>query len=147
MSERNFYRVVTDEEPCKSCHAGQTWTVEWIENGEPITIGESFGDEDEAQSRCDDMNLAFDVGRTAHDQLRREIIQEQDEHLRLCVWCSEATKRLERERDALREALGHIREITRSGYLTERDLQTIFSIADAALADPVARKQGEQERT
>lgn len=65
MSKKQFYRVVTDEEPCIYCFTGQTWTIEWVEKGEPITIGESFGDQDEAQSYCDNMNMAFDAGHAA----------------------------------------------------------------------------------
>ena len=60
--EQKFYRVITDEEPCKHCFAGHTWTIAWTENGEEVSIGESFGDQDEAQSYCNDMNMAFNAG-------------------------------------------------------------------------------------
>lgn len=62
-----YYRVVRDDstgEQCPHCKRGAYWTVEWTEpDGQPCTLGQSWGDEQLAQDICDHMNMAADCMR------------------------------------------------------------------------------------
>ncbi len=60
----DYYRVdVADgHKGCEHCKAGTFWTIVYTEDGEPIEIGTSWGDEELAQDICDLMNMAYDAG-------------------------------------------------------------------------------------
>jgi hypothetical protein len=64
LDEPRYYtvQVASGHEGCAHCSAGRYWTICWIEDGEPIEIGQSFGDEELVTDICELMNMAYDAG-------------------------------------------------------------------------------------
>lgn len=64
-SEKQFYRVVIDENTatCRHCGNGRHWSVAYTDDdSEEVMIGTSWGDEETTQDICDLMNMAYDKG-------------------------------------------------------------------------------------
>lgn len=50
------YHIELDRDGCKFCGEGKTW---WVVGSDDVGDSQSFGDEDAAQEKCDDLNEAF----------------------------------------------------------------------------------------
>jgi len=60
------HRVIKDEVGgCPTCgnEHFRYYTVEWLEDGNPVVLGQSWADESAAQDVCDYMNEAYERAR------------------------------------------------------------------------------------
>jgi len=58
IDDEQFYSVLPEGGGCEHCGQGHLWTVTWKENGEAVSIGQSFLDKEHAQDICEHMNFA-----------------------------------------------------------------------------------------
>ena len=66
------YRVIVDREECLSCGEGKLWTVM---GPEETCIGESFGEEVDAEETMEALNHAYNKGQEAmRERIALEII-------------------------------------------------------------------------
>lgn len=64
ITEDQYYQLAVQEDGCHNCGHGTMWTVFYKdEKGEPVEIGQAWGDQDLTQDVCDLMNMAYDRGR------------------------------------------------------------------------------------
>lgn len=63
-ADEKHYQLCIETDGCHHCGHGDMWSVFYKdEKGEPVEIGQSWGDKEFASDVCDLMNMAFDRGR------------------------------------------------------------------------------------
>ena len=61
QGEHEEYSVIIENEGCPNCSEGKSFTV--IDRSTETCIGSSYGCEEDAESVCGWMNMAFNAGR------------------------------------------------------------------------------------
>ena len=60
-----FYHLAQTEDGCHTCAAGEMWTFEWMEDGEPTQPGESWDDKEFVENLIEYLNDAYEAGHVA----------------------------------------------------------------------------------